>query len=204
MNSSLVPLTTAQGQVPALIVVAGERAGMRFLEFFAANIRNPHTRRAYARAAEEFLAWCAAAGVPSMGAVQPVRVATWIEAGTRELAAPSVKQHLAAIRHLFDWLVTGQVVPVNPAASVRAPARRDLGANAGARSIGSERSARQHRCREPRRAARSCADRADGLVLRAGRRRARDDGRGCLYPEPPAMGAAAREERQAARDAVPS
>jgi integrase len=48
-------------------------------------------------------------------------VATWIEAGTRELAAPSVKQWLAAIRHLFDWLVTGQVVPVNPAASVRGP-----------------------------------------------------------------------------------
>ena len=54
-------------------------------------------------------------------AVQPVHVATWIEAGTRELAAPSVKQRLAAIRHLFDWLVTGQVVPVNPAASVRGP-----------------------------------------------------------------------------------
>jgi site-specific recombinase XerC len=53
--------------------------------------------------------------------VQPVHVATWIEAGTRELAAPSVKQRLAAIRHLFDWLVTGQVVPVNPAASVRGP-----------------------------------------------------------------------------------
>jgi site-specific recombinase XerC len=86
----------------------------RFLEFFAANIRNPHTRRAYARAADEFLAWCAAAGVPSIGAVQQVDVTTWIEAGTRELAAPSVKQRLAAIRHLFDWLVTGQVVPVNP------------------------------------------------------------------------------------------
>jgi site-specific recombinase XerC len=94
---------------------------MRFLEFFAANIRNPHTRRAYARAADEFLAWCAAAAVPSISAVQPVHVATWIEAGTRELAAPSVKQRLAAIRHLFDWLVTGQVVPVNPAASVRGP-----------------------------------------------------------------------------------
>jgi site-specific recombinase XerC len=50
-----------------------------------------------------------------------VHVATWIEAGTRQLAAPSVKQRLAAIRHLFDWLVTGQVVPVNPAASVRGP-----------------------------------------------------------------------------------
>src|SRR5208283_4737932 len=111
--SQLILITSAT--VPALVAAAGERAGMRFLEFFAANIRNPHTRRAYARAADEFLAWCAAAGVPSIGAVQPVHVATWIEAGTRELAAPSVKQRLAAIRHLFDWLVTGQVVPVNPA-----------------------------------------------------------------------------------------
>jgi site-specific recombinase XerC len=34
---------------------------------------------------------------------------------------PAVKQRLAAIRHLFDWLVTGQVVPHNPAASVRGP-----------------------------------------------------------------------------------
>src|ERR1700736_3392085 len=107
--------------VPVLITAAGERAGIRFLEFFAANTRNPHTRRAYARATDEFLAWCAAAGVPSIGAVQPVHVATWIEAGTRELATPSVKQRLAAIRHLFDWLVTGQLVPVNPAAAVRGP-----------------------------------------------------------------------------------
>jgi site-specific recombinase XerC len=115
----LVPISSPT--LPVLVAAAGERAGMRFLEFFAANIRNPHTRRAYARAADEFLAWCAAAGVPSIGAVQPVHVATWIEAGTRELAAPSVKQRLAAIRHLFDWLVIGQIVPVNPAASVRGP-----------------------------------------------------------------------------------
>jgi site-specific recombinase XerC len=117
--NQLVAITAPR--IPELVAAAGERAGMRFLEFFAGNIRNPHTRRAYARAAEEFLAWCASADVPSIGAVQPVHVATWIEAGTRELAAPSVKQRLAAIRHLFDWLVTGQVVPVNPAASVRGP-----------------------------------------------------------------------------------
>jgi len=117
--NELVPITSAA--LPALVAAAGDRAGMRFLEFFAANIRNPHTRRACARAADEFLAWCASVGVPSIGAVQPVYVATWIEAGTRKLAAPSVKQQLAAIRHLFDWLVTGQVVPVNPAASVRGP-----------------------------------------------------------------------------------
>jgi hypothetical protein len=90
--NQLVPITSAR--LPELIVAAGERAGMRFLEFFAANIRNPHTRRAYARAAEEFLTWCADAGVSSIGAVQPVHVATWIEAGTRELAAPSVKQRV--------------------------------------------------------------------------------------------------------------
>jgi site-specific recombinase XerC len=82
--------------VPALVAAAGERAGMRFLEFFAANVRNPHTRRAYARAAEEFLAWCADADVASIAAVQPVHVATCIETATRELAAPSVKQRLAA------------------------------------------------------------------------------------------------------------
>src|ERR1700676_3804 len=115
----LVAITASR--VPALVAAAGERAGMRFLEFFTANTRNPHTRRAPPRAADEFLAWCASVGVPSIAAVQPVHVATWIEAATRELAAPSVKQRLAAIRHLFDWLVTGQVVPVNPAGSVRGP-----------------------------------------------------------------------------------
>src|SRR5205814_7598769 len=98
--NQLVPISSRA--VPALVAAAGERASIRFLEFFAANIRNSHTRRAYARAAEEFLTWCTDAGVPSIAAVQPVHVATWIEAGTRELAAPSVKQRLAAIRHLFD------------------------------------------------------------------------------------------------------
>jgi site-specific recombinase XerC len=118
--------------LPVLVAAAGDRASTRFLEFFAANIRNPHTRRAYYRAADEFLAWCASAGVPSIAGVQPVHVATWIEASTRELAAPSVKQRLAALRHLFDWLVNGQVVPVKPGAhGARAPPRCDVGANVG-------------------------------------------------------------------------
>jgi len=120
--NELVPLASSPAALPALVLAAGEQASMRFLaEFFAANIRNPHTRRAYYRAAEEFLTWCARAGVPSIAAVQPVHVATWIEASTRELAAPAVKQRLAALRHLFDWLVNGQVVPANPAHTVRGP-----------------------------------------------------------------------------------
>jgi site-specific recombinase XerC len=117
MSSILVPATS----LPALVVSAGEHAGIRFLEFFASAIRNPHTRRAYARAAEDFLTWCAGAGVSSIAAVQPLHVAAWIELQTQTLSAPTVKQRLAAIRHLFDWLVTGQIVSHNPAASVRGP-----------------------------------------------------------------------------------
>ena len=62
-----------------------------------------------------------ARGVPSIAAVQPLHVAAWIEDLGHRYSAPTVKQHLAAIRILFDWLVTGQVLPVNPAAAVRGP-----------------------------------------------------------------------------------
>jgi site-specific recombinase XerD len=107
--------------MPVLVVASGTRASVRFLEFFAAQIRNAHTRRAYARAVGEFLSWCESIGVVELSQVQPIHVASWIELQGREVSAPTVKQQLAAIRHLFDWLVTGQVVPVNPAASVRGP-----------------------------------------------------------------------------------
>ncbi|VWC53808.1 phage integrase family protein [Burkholderia aenigmatica] len=118
-DTSLVLPTGAT--VPALVTSAGDRASLRFLEFFASAIRNPHTRRAYARAASDFLTWCAGASVTSITAVQPLHVAAWIELQTQKSSAPTVKQRLAAIRHLFDWLVTGQIVPHNPAASVRGP-----------------------------------------------------------------------------------
>ena len=107
--------------LPALVASADDRAQRRFLEFFAVTIRNPHTRRAYARGAGEFLAWCDAHRVASIADVQPLHVAAWIEALGREVSVPTVKQRLAGVRHLFDWLVTGQVVPMNPAASVRGP-----------------------------------------------------------------------------------
>ena len=92
-------------RLPALVAVAVERAGVRFLELFASTIRNPHTRRAYARAATDFMAWCEDRGVSSIAAVQPLHVAAWIEGKTQTHAALTIKQQLAAIRHLFDWLV---------------------------------------------------------------------------------------------------
>ncbi len=97
------------------------QAAKRTVEFFTANIRNPHTRKAYARAAAEFAAWCDAHGIHRLGQVQPVHVAAYVEALQRRRAVPSVKQQLAALRMLFDWLVVGQVIPNNPAASVQGP-----------------------------------------------------------------------------------
>ncbi len=107
--------------VPTVVMNEGEAAARRYLEFFAGTIRNAHTRRAYGRAVSGFMTWCEENGVRSIADVEPLHMATWIELQTRERAAPSVKQQLAAIRHLFDWLVTGQVIPTNPAASVRGP-----------------------------------------------------------------------------------
>ena len=109
--------------LPELVAAAGERAGIRFLEFFAANIRNPHTRRAYDRAARGISGLVRRA--PACRRSPPSSRCT-SRPGSKQrratLAAPTVKQRLAAIRHLFDWLVTGQVVPVNPARiGARAP-----------------------------------------------------------------------------------
>ena len=107
--------------LPALIAGAGDRAALRFLEFFTVNIRNKNTRAAYARAAADFLRWCEGQGIGELGRVQPVHVAAYIELLQGRRSAPTVKQHLACIRMLFDWLVIGQVMPTNPAHSVRGP-----------------------------------------------------------------------------------
>jgi integrase/recombinase XerD len=107
--------------LPALIAGAGERAAWRFVEFFTVNIRNPNTRAARARGARAFLSWCEGRGIASVVEVLPIHVAAYVEELGAERGPPSVKQHLACVRMLFDWLVTGQVMPSNPAHSVRGP-----------------------------------------------------------------------------------
>ena len=108
------------GALPQLIVDAGPAASRRFVEFFTANIQNANTRAAYARAVSQFCAWCELRGF-ELQRLQPVVIAAYIEDVGRRRSKQSVKQHLAAIRMLFDWLVVGQIIPVNPAASVRGP-----------------------------------------------------------------------------------
>jgi integrase/recombinase XerD len=107
--------------LPATITAAGERASYRFLEFFTAQIRNPHTRRSYVKAVGDFCAWIEMQGIPSIAAVNSQHVAIYVELLTREHAAPTVKQRLAAIRMMFDWLATGGILPFNPATAVRGP-----------------------------------------------------------------------------------
>lgn len=106
--------------LPAVIAQAGERAGRRFVEFFTANIRNPNTRTAYARATARFLEWCDERGM-ELAQIEPVLVAAYIEEISATLSRPTVKQHLAALKMLFDWLTTGGVIQFSPAASVRGP-----------------------------------------------------------------------------------
>ena len=113
--NQLAPSPASSRNVPALVATSGEHAARRFIDFFTSNIRNRNTREAYRRAVTEFLAWCEAHGVRSLAAVEPLHVATWIETLGRKVSAPTIKQKLAALRHLFDWLVIGQVVAVNPA-----------------------------------------------------------------------------------------
>ena len=120
IGSSSDLLTIPSEQMPTLIRNAGKNAERRFLEFFTAHIRNPGTRQVYGHAVGRFCQWCERHGV-SLEQVTPFVVAGYIERLTTQLSAPTVKLHLAAIRMLFDWLVTGQVTPVNPAASVRGP-----------------------------------------------------------------------------------
>jgi len=107
-------------ELPALFA-PDAKAAERTIEFFTAQIRNTNTRKAYARAVGGFSTWCADCGIARLDQVRPVHVAAYIEGLQHDLAAPSVKLKLAAIRMLFDWLVVGQVVPANPASSVRGP-----------------------------------------------------------------------------------
>jgi len=125
MNHEIIPISPQDlsrpglEKLPAIVARAGENAAWRFVEFFTANIRNPNTRAAYAQAVAQFFRWCEARGIRELDKIKPVVIAAYIE--KHPGAPPTVKQHLAAIRMLFDWLVTGQIVPVNPASSVRGP-----------------------------------------------------------------------------------
>lgn len=106
--------------LPRPITDMGEAAGRAFIDFFTAQIRNPNTRAAYGRNVSRFMAWIDERGV-TLPQVEPFHVAAYIEELGQTAAIATVKQHLAAIRVLGDFLVIRQVLPRNPATEVRGP-----------------------------------------------------------------------------------
>src|SRR5271156_4016180 len=117
------PTEISRVGIPAVLSVftARPEARTRMRDFFSSHIRNPNTRRAYREAVRQFSGFCAEHGIGDLVQVEPVHVAAFVEAQLKQNSKPTVKQRLAALRMLFDWMVVGQVLPVNPAHAVRGP-----------------------------------------------------------------------------------
>jgi site-specific recombinase XerD len=119
-NTALIPFP-APAVVPAPLFAPTPKAAKRVLDFFATQINNDHTRKAYMNAARRFATWCEGRGIRELPAVEPFHIAAFIKKLESQFTPPTVKQHLAALRMLFDWLVIGHVLEVNPAHAVRGP-----------------------------------------------------------------------------------
>lgn len=120
--SELIPLSAFATWPPA-IASASPEAWHAILQFFAAEIRNPNTRRAYLRAAQDFFEFAAdRKGGNRLDTINSLHISAWIEAMSRDgLSAPTIKQRLAAMRMLFQSLARERIVPINPASVVRGP-----------------------------------------------------------------------------------
>ncbi len=108
--------------VPPIVADTHEDAAERFVEYFAATIRNANTRAAYMNAVTDFLAYSPVAGLGSLAEIRSIHVSAYIEHATARFAPQTVKLRLAGLRGLFDWLARHGVLESNPAAPVRGPA----------------------------------------------------------------------------------
>lgn len=106
---------------PLVVERAGEKAITRFVEFFVVAINNKNTRDAYYHACCRFFSWCESQNISDVFAVGPIHVGVYLQTLANSFERATIKQHLSAIRTLFDWLVTGQVLKTNPAQSVKGP-----------------------------------------------------------------------------------
>jgi integrase/recombinase XerD len=105
-------------QLPELLRRAGKAAIFAADEFFYGRIRNPHTRAAYLHAVKRFLYWCDEREI-ELVRITPKDVGQYLDGLRKKTSVPTSKQHLAALRHFFDGLVTRHVILLNPALSVR-------------------------------------------------------------------------------------
>src|SRR3954464_3830493 len=119
-TTELAVISPATMPIPVAIADCGDRTSERFFTFFTDTIRNKNTRASYYRNAMRFFAWTQASGL-TLPAIRSYHVSAYLEVLATDHAAPSVKQHLATLRMLFDWLIVGHVLEINPAAAVRGP-----------------------------------------------------------------------------------
>jgi site-specific recombinase XerD len=120
MSAVILP-SLAPAVLPARLFTPTPKAAKRVHEFFTTQINNDHTRKAYLNAARRFADWCEERGIREFAEVETFHIAAFVKQLQGESSAPTVKQHLAALRMLFDWLVIGHVLDVNPAHAVRGP-----------------------------------------------------------------------------------
>jgi site-specific recombinase XerC len=121
MSTDVIPCP-APAVLPAALFAPTPKAARRVLEFFTTQINNDHARKAYLNATRRFAQWCDAHGIaepPSSAFTSLSRRRFRQGAAGFSFSPPTVKQHLTAIRMLFDWMVTGGVLAVNPASAVR-------------------------------------------------------------------------------------
>ena len=218
-------LTTAPGFIlPAAIADQGEKAAERFFTFFTDNIPNPNTRDAYYRNAMRFFAWTARKRL-TLPAIKSYHVSAYLAELTltgkeQPASAPTVKQHLAALRMLFDWLIIGQVIDANPAAAVRGPkhvvkkgktpvltadeARQLLDSIPLKTRQGAEAGAGGQTPALPDRPARPRPDRRHGVQLRPRQRRPGHEGRGLLHRRAGGPGSACTRKAASATRCPPT
>jgi site-specific recombinase XerD len=122
-----IVLTPADELLLPALFAPNAKAAERVVDFFTTQIHNDNTRGAYLNALRRFTGWCEAHGMHELSQVRPFHIAAFIrnlqhkDYQPKPLSAPTVKQQLAALRMLFDWLVTGHIIEINPAHAVRGP-----------------------------------------------------------------------------------
>lgn len=105
--------------LPAIIHRAGTNAVFAAKEFFFGTIRNEHTQRAYLHAVKRFLAWAEEHDGGELTQIAPWHVGQYFQELAKSTSIATRNQHLSALRHFFDGLVTRHAIVLNPALSVR-------------------------------------------------------------------------------------
>lgn len=116
--------------VPDIVLQAGRRPTLAFMEFFA-GIENANTRAAYYRNCMLFYTWATERGLEDLHLVTPLLAKAYAQSGlptfrlpagrTKARSAPTIKQHLASLTELFNFLLAEEIVETNPFGVVKRP-----------------------------------------------------------------------------------